>query len=171
MIATIPMILQASASDNKLGMLSHYCALCRCSSTVDCFSFASHSQVQTSPSPPAAYLMMMEDDFLICDGSFIEIFRFIDIANSRSQRWMGVRASYGLNGIVLNMHDAVSTRRAFCSVSLIRVFCSVSFIGYASIFGSHVFTQPLFESWLAKKVSWKPPDILYTEWVAGVSPA
>jgi hypothetical protein len=32
-----------------------------------------------------------------------------------------------------------------------------------------VFPQPLFESWLAKKISWKPPDILYTEWVAGVS--
>lgn len=52
--------------------------------------------------------MMMEDDFLICDGALVEIFRFIDVANLRSQRWMGVRASYGLNGIVLNMHDAVS---------------------------------------------------------------
>jgi hypothetical protein len=52
--------------------------------------------------------MMMEDDFLICDRAFQELFRFIDVANSRSQRWMGVRASYGLNGIVLNIHDAVS---------------------------------------------------------------
>ena len=52
--------------------------------------------------------MMMEDDFLICDKALREMFRFIDVANSRSQRWMGVRASYGLNGIVLNMRDAVS---------------------------------------------------------------
>ena len=52
--------------------------------------------------------MMMEDDFLICDKALHEMFRFIDIANSRSQRWMGVRASYGLNGIVLNTRDAVS---------------------------------------------------------------
>jgi hypothetical protein len=73
-----------------------------------CFHICQMSLTQESPSPPSSYLMMMEDDFLICDGALVEIFRFIDVANSRSQRWMGVRASYGLNGIVLNMHDAVS---------------------------------------------------------------
>ena len=54
--------------------------------------------------------MMMEDDFLICDGALDDMFRFIDVANSRSRRWMGVRASYGLNGIVLKMSDAVSVK-------------------------------------------------------------
>jgi hypothetical protein len=57
--------------------------------------------------------MMMEDDFLICDGALNDMFRFIDVANSRSQRWMGVRASYGLNGIVLNMRDVVRILNVF----------------------------------------------------------
>ena len=63
--------------------------------------------------------MMMEDDFLICDGALAEIFRFIDVANLRSQRWMGVRASYGLNGIVLNMRDAVSVEKSSQSYVLL----------------------------------------------------
>ena len=57
--------------------------------------------------------MMMEDDFVVCDGALSEMFRYVDVANSRSQRWMGVRASYGLNGIILNMRDAVSVDSAF----------------------------------------------------------
>ena len=57
--------------------------------------------------------MMMEDDFVVCDGALKEMFRYVDVANTRSQRWMGVRASYGLNGIILNMRDAVSVDSAF----------------------------------------------------------
>ena len=63
--------------------------------------------------------MMMEDDFVICDGALSEMFRFVDVANARSQRWMGVRASYGLNGIVLNMRDAVSVEKSSQSYVLL----------------------------------------------------
>jgi hypothetical protein len=77
--------------------------------------------------------MLMEDDFLICDGALDDMFRFIDVANSRSQRWMGVRASYGLNGIVLKMTDAVSLH-AFIGiagptvVTIVVTFISPAFV-------------------------------------------
>ena len=75
----------------------------------------------------------MEDDFLICDGALDDMFRFIDVANSRGQRWMGVRASYGLNGIVLKMTDAVSLHAFIGIAGPTVVTIAVTFISPAFV--------------------------------------
>lgn len=53
----------------------------------------------------SSYVLLMEDDFTICTHGLRSLHYMIDKATSYFPNWIGLRVSYGLNGVVLKSSD------------------------------------------------------------------
>jgi len=53
----------------------------------------------------SSYYMFMEDDFILCKNGLEAIHRVINRATQINNNWLGIRASFGLNGIIVPGFD------------------------------------------------------------------
>lgn len=92
------------------------------------------------------YVLIMEDDFALCPHGLSTIHYLLDKATRFFPRWITIKISYGMNGILMknevNVDGTGSTQPGRGDVAA-------------------------FADYLLERHTARPPDHLYTEWAAG----
>ena len=73
--------------------------------TADLATLLDVAASDTGPAASASYFMFMEDDFRSCEGTMQALTYLVDKADAVYPQWLGVRFSYGMNGVVMRRVD------------------------------------------------------------------
>ena len=73
--------------------------------TADLATLIDAAAAESGPGATAPYFMFMEDDFRTCAGTMKALTYLVEKADAVYPQWLGVRFSYGMNGVVMRRKD------------------------------------------------------------------
>jgi len=76
---------------------------------------ASAAEASSSPSSSSSYFLFLEDDFATCPGMLAAVRYLLAKSTAAYPEWLGVRFSYGMNGVVVRVRDAPPFARYLAS--------------------------------------------------------